>query len=145
MIRKCDGCNMCCYIPDINEPTLKKEEWTMCQNCDVGVGCKIYEDRPKPCRTFDCSWIKGETPVEWKPDKVGFFATGRMEKVMTLFADPKMLNQVERTLRDWQTKDDTVWRYAIRYNDNPNQIAEFVDGNMRFIEIPQVTLIERKL
>ena len=145
MIRTCDGCNMCCYIPDINEPTLKKEEWTMCQNCDVGVGCKMYEDRPKPCRTFDCSWIKGETPVEWKPDKVGFFATGRMEKVMTLFADPKMLNQVERTLRDWQTKDDTVWRYAIRYNDNPNQIAEFVDGNMRFIEIPQVTLIERKL
>ena len=142
MNRKCDGCNLCCYIPSIDEPTLKKEEWTMCQNCDVGVGCKIYEDRPKPCRTFDCSWIKGETPVEWKPDKVGFFATGHMEKVMTLFADPKMLYQVERTLRDWQykDKDGTVWRYAIRYNDNPNQIAEFFDGSMRLIEIPQVEL-----
>ena len=75
MNRTCDGCNMCCYIPGINEPTLQKKEWVMCQNCDVGVGCKIYEDRPKPCRTFDCSWIKGETPIEWKPDKVGFFAT----------------------------------------------------------------------
>ncbi len=135
MSRSCDGCNMCCYIPYIDEPTLKKEEWTMCQNCDVGVGCKIYEDRPKPCRTFDCSWIKGETPVEWKPDKVGFFATGHMEKVMTLFADPKMLYQVERTLREYGTG-----RYVIRYNDNPNQIAEFFDGSMRLIEIPQVEL-----
>ena len=135
MNRKCDGCNLCCYIPSIDEPTLKKEEWTMCQNCDVGVGCKIYEDRPKPCRTFDCSWIKGETPVEWKPDKVGFFATGHMEKVMTLFADPKMLYQVERTLREYGTG-----RYVIRYNDNPNQIAEFFDGSMRLIEIPQVEL-----
>ena len=135
MSRSCDGCNMCCYIPYIDEPTLKKEEWTMCQNCDVGVGCKIYEDRPKPCRTFECSWIKGETPVEWKPDKVGFFATGPMEKVMTLFADPKMLYQVERTLREYGTG-----RYVIRYNDNPNQIAEFFDGSMRLIEIPQVEL-----
>ena len=135
MSRSCDGCNMCCYIPYIDEPTLKKEEWTMCQNCDVGVGCKIYEDRPKPCRTFDCSWIKGETPVEWKPDKVGFFTTGHMEKVMTLFADPKMLYQVERTLREYGTG-----RYVIRYNDNPNQIAEFFDGSMRLIEIPQVEL-----
>ena len=109
-------------------------------NCDVGVGCKIYEDRPTPCRTFECSWIKGETPVEWKPDKVGFFATvepqGRIEKVMTLFADPKMLRQVEATLKEWKYKDDDgdVWRYAIRYNDNPNQIAEFTNGIMRFVE-----------
>jgi Fe-S-cluster containining protein len=129
---------MCCYIPGINEPTLQKKEWVMCQNCDVGVGCKIYEDRPTPCRTFECSWIKGETPVEWKPDKVGFFATiepqGRIEKVMTLFADPKMLNKVERTLREWQYNDGDVWRYAIRYNDNPNQIAEFTNGTMRFVE-----------
>ena len=138
MNRTCDGCNMCCYIPGINEPTLQKKEWVMCQNCDVGVGCKIYEDRPTPCRTFECSWIKGETPVEWKPDKVGFFATiepqGRIEKVMTLFADPKMLNKVERTLRKWQYNDGDVWRYAIRYNDNPNQIAEFTNGTMRFVE-----------
>lgn len=138
MNRTCDGCNMCCYIPGINEPTLQKKEWVMCQNCDVGVGCKIYEDRPTPCRTFECSWIKGETPVEWKPDKVGFFATiepqGRIEKVMTLFADPKMLNKVERTLREWQYNDGDVWRYAIRYNDNPNQIAEFTNGIMRFVE-----------
>ena len=138
MNRTCDGCNMCCYIPGINEPTLQKKEWVMCQNCDVGVGCKIYEDRPTPCRTFECSWIKGETPVEWKPDKEGFFATiepqGRIEKVMTLFADPKMLNKVERTLREWQYNDGDVWRYAIRYNDNPNQIAEFTNGIMRFVE-----------
>ena len=138
MNRTCDGCNMCCYIPGINEPTLQKKEWVMCQNCEVGVGCKIYEDRPKPCRNFDCSWIKGETPIEWKPDKVGFYATiepqGYIEKVMTLFADPKMLNQVERTLREWQYNDGTLWRYAIRYNDNPNQIAEFTNGIMRFVE-----------
>ena len=27
MNRTCDGCNMCCYIPGINEPTLQKKEW----------------------------------------------------------------------------------------------------------------------
>ena len=138
--RSCDGCNMCCYIPAINEPTLKKKEWSMCPNCDVGVGCKIYEDRPTPCRTFECSWLKGEVPVEWKPDKVGFFATvepqGRIEKVMTLYADPKMFYQVERTLREWQYRDGdgTLWRYAIRYSDNPNEIAEFVGATMPLIE-----------
>ena len=45
-----------------------------------------------------------------------------------------MLNQVERTLREWQYNDGTLWRYAIRYNDNPNQIAEFTNGIMRFVE-----------
>ena len=135
MSRSCDGCNLCCYIPYIDEPTLKKEEWTMCQNCDVGVGCKIYEDRPKPCRTFECSWVKGETPVEWKPDKVGFFTKDHTEKVMMLFADPKMLHQVERTLREYGTG-----KYAIRYNDKPNQIAEYADGKMTLIEIPEIKL-----
>ena len=60
---------------------------------------------------------------------------------MTLYADPKMFYQVERTLREWQYKDEdgTLWRYAIRYSANPREMAEYVDGKMTLVEIPEIT------
>ena len=138
MNRTCDGCNMCCYIPGINEPTLQKKEWVMCHNCDVGVGCKIYEQRPKPCRTFNCAWLMGEFPDEWRPDKVGFYAEiepqGHKDKIMTLYADPHKLDIVEQTLNEWKYITDGIeWRYVIRFNSDKNKIA-FYDGSLKFGE-----------
>lgn len=39
-----------------------------CRHCDVGHGCKIYEDRPQGCRKFDCGWLKIDSlKSHWYP------------------------------------------------------------------------------
>ena len=48
--------------------------------CEVGVGCKIYESRPKQCKDFQCGWSLGLVPEEWKPNKVGFVVTVEKEE-----------------------------------------------------------------
>jgi len=52
-MRECGDCNMCCKLPSVKN--LKKDyEW--CKHCEIGVGCKIYEERPKQCKDFYCLW-----------------------------------------------------------------------------------------
>ena len=75
--RNCEDCNMCCKLPSI--PNIKKDyEW--CSNCDIGIGCKIYDKRPKKCKDFYCLWKIGSFPKNLKPNKVGFFGT--MDKIL---------------------------------------------------------------
>ena len=44
--RKCEDCNLCCKLPNIDNGKFKKD-YTWCKNCEIGVGCKIYPQRPK--------------------------------------------------------------------------------------------------
>ena len=46
--KSCGDCNMCCKLPEI--PSIKKQSFDWCNKCDVGKGCKIYNDRPKKCK-----------------------------------------------------------------------------------------------
>jgi hypothetical protein len=49
-------------VPEVKE----RHDW--CPHADPGKGCKIYEDRPAPCRTFSCRWLLDETlPAHWFP------------------------------------------------------------------------------
>lgn len=44
-----------------------------CQHCTV-KGCAIYEERPQtPCRSFECAWLKPDSPIpeDMRPDKSG--------------------------------------------------------------------------
>jgi hypothetical protein len=34
-------------------------------------GCSIYEYRPPECRDWKCAWLKGWTPTEDRPDRLG--------------------------------------------------------------------------
>ena len=64
--RSCNGCTMCCDIPEI--PELNKPRMVMCPNCTVGVGCGIYDTRPQTCRAFHCSYLlHPELGEEWRP------------------------------------------------------------------------------
>lgn len=40
-----------------------------CPHCDIGVGCRIYEQRPNACRSFFCEYrLNIEIGEEWKPN-----------------------------------------------------------------------------
>jgi hypothetical protein len=53
----CGTCNACCKAFAI--PELKKAgEW--CKHCNIGVGCRIYENRPEACITFECLWLHSQ-------------------------------------------------------------------------------------
>ena len=71
--RECGDCNLCCKLVPV--PALKKEANEWCKHCEIGVGCKIYKDRPLDCRAFSCLWALSVTPEEYKPNKVGFYMT----------------------------------------------------------------------
>ncbi len=52
----CGSCVACCRV--FNIPELKKPAGVWCKSCNVGVGCKIYEQRPTMCRQFECLWLQ---------------------------------------------------------------------------------------
>jgi hypothetical protein len=70
MAQECGGCNVCCDVLEIKDVNSKANE--MCQHCDIGVGCKIYEARPEPCKDFKCLWLQMErVHMDLRPDNCG--------------------------------------------------------------------------
>jgi hypothetical protein len=68
--RACNGCTMCCKLLGI--PALEKPRFKWCPHCDIGRGCRIYEDRPGECRAFLCGWLvgvmkQGRIGEHWQP------------------------------------------------------------------------------
>ncbi len=66
--RECGTCTLCCKLMVVKE--LQKPPMKWCEHCDVGVGCGIYENRPKECRQFFCLYLLDENLGEhWNPLK----------------------------------------------------------------------------
>jgi len=70
----CGSCTLCCKLMavyhDEGLTRLQKPANTWCEHCDIGKGCRIYENRPKPCVVFECLWLQhSEMPDELKPDR----------------------------------------------------------------------------
>ncbi len=64
--RSCDGCTMCCKLLRIESLDKPRLQW--CSHCDIGAGCKIYQERPRECRDFDCGYlIDANIGAHWKP------------------------------------------------------------------------------
>lgn len=58
---------MCCKLLAIEEVASPACRW--CSHAIPGKGCGIYQDRPAPCRDFECLWLKVGLPAELRPDK----------------------------------------------------------------------------
>jgi hypothetical protein len=59
---------MCCRIFGIPELGKPRHRW--CSHCDIGIGCKIYDQRPASCREFVCGYlVDAGVPEHWKPSK----------------------------------------------------------------------------
>lgn len=64
----CDGCTLCCKLLDILNESSSANEW--CKHCDPHKGCKIYEDRPEPCREYRCAWVQmKDANINLRPDR----------------------------------------------------------------------------
>jgi hypothetical protein len=69
--RACGGCVVCCITPILDDPEIQKAAGVRCRHCS-GSACKIYENRPQPCRGFFCGWrLHSGLGDEWRPDRSG--------------------------------------------------------------------------
>ena len=106
-INRCGDCTMCCKLMGV--PEIRKPAGTWCQHCNIGKGCKIYDERPENCRIFECGWLQSQSreprevmPPELRPD--------RCKVVIAPSTNPNyILAQVDPGSRDaWQRP--AIWR-----------------------------------
>ena len=89
-MRQCGECSQCCKtmaVMALNKPANK---W--CHHCQIGQGCKIYQQRPEECRAFTCLWLQDESvPEELRPDKtkVVMWEFSEEEKKIVANVDPE--------------------------------------------------------
>lgn len=81
----CDGCTLCCKIPRIPALDKKSNEW--CGFCNRNKGCSIYQLRPTPCVDFNCLWLSGQQPVEWRPDRVHLYTVEESNDLIKVRVD----------------------------------------------------------
>ena len=88
--RVCGTCNVCCIVPKIDDPELRKLPGQRCQNALPDGACRIYERRPSTCRDFFCGWRQ----LPWlderlRPDRSGIFM--RLTQDEALAVGPQQL------------------------------------------------------
>lgn len=123
--KSCEGCTKCCegyLITNIlGEPVHAGKP---CSKVIPGVGCSIYEDRPKdPCRGFQCFWRASDImPMEFKPSEVGVIVTNQdLFGIPHLRLDPAG-NEVPAEVLSWYV----TWAVERQLN------VEWVVGNKVF-------------
>lgn len=93
-MRPCGGCTACCYTHEVGDHRPVKYIFTLCPDCVLGEGCKIYNEKPRSCSNYYCLWAQGEIGTdEDRPDKVGAvagFSSMRFDK-----DDPEVIHLME--------------------------------------------------
>jgi hypothetical protein len=128
--RNCGGCNMCCYALSIEEP-LHKPAGDMCVNCDEGVGCKIYADRPPVCSSYYCSWLTDDWfGPEWYPAESKMLVQNR-DKCYNIVVDKGYPNR-------WREEPyySTIIRLA-KKGLNDKQFATYVVSDKTYLILPR--------
>jgi hypothetical protein len=87
MSRSCGSCSLCCKLMDVPE-VKSRHAW--CPHAKPGSGCKIYADRPAPCRRFHCEWLRNTTFGEhWYPNKAKIVISTKDDPSLVMFiVDP---------------------------------------------------------
>jgi len=77
----------CCKVMAIDEIASRK---ILVPELRAGVGCKIYDTRPRG-RTFFCHWmLEKKLPDEWKPDRAKLVAVMNPGGHLTAFVVSSM-------------------------------------------------------
>ncbi len=69
VVRSCGECTACCKTHQVE--ALQKPQGKWCVHCAIGVGCKIYDQRPQECVEYSCEWRNGSGSESDRPDKIG--------------------------------------------------------------------------
>ena len=81
-MRQCGDCTMCCSgILNLNRTGIPDMDYDKTCIYSSGIGCLIYEERPKVCRGYSCSWLKGNVPEQFRPDKVHALVNATPNKI----------------------------------------------------------------
>jgi hypothetical protein len=88
--RVCGPCTACCT--SLGVPALKKAAGAPCLH-QSEAGCAIYKKRPAACRSYRCSWIKGEFGEEDRPDLLGLVIDVG-EKLRSMWGDAYVAREV---------------------------------------------------
>lgn len=64
---ECGECTLCCLIMPV--PWMNKEPSIWCDECSVGLGCRIWESAEKRCKSFACMYNQvARIPLALRPD-----------------------------------------------------------------------------
>jgi hypothetical protein len=74
MAGDCGSCTACCRVYAIPQLDPPKPAGKWCTHCDIGKGCKVYDNRPTLCVDFQCLWLMSQSkdaplPAELRPDR----------------------------------------------------------------------------
>jgi hypothetical protein len=110
-VRECDGCTLCCKVMGI--AALNKPPGLWCSHCAPTSGCRIYDDRPEECRTFNCGYLlQPELGPEWKPSECKMvLMTEGGGRTIVAHVDPQRADAWRRepyysTFRMWVADND---------------------------------------
>ena len=121
--RSCGACDKCCTTHAVFE--IRKGEGVPCKYLSkLEGGCGIYGVHPQSCRRFRCAWLEGFTPLDARPDQVGYtmsWTVSGKEEIPYLHIS---------SLADTPPPDDVVQRLLadfIAYYDLPTARAVVTD------------------
>ena len=70
-VKSCGDCGLCCKLMGVT--ALEKPAGKWCSHFTKNARCAVYDDRPRDCRVFNCTWLLTESLDErWKPSACGF-------------------------------------------------------------------------
>lgn len=90
---ECGECTLCCKLLNIKDVDSKPGEY--CKHCKPGIGCKIYNERPEPCRIFECAWKQMiHTGEELRPDRCNILFEKWSDYVMVGSVDSDDIKEI---------------------------------------------------
>jgi len=119
--RSCGSCKLCCTLLPVDLANRKKPANEKCENL-CSKGCSIYDNRPDPCRYFNCRWLFDDrTGNLRRPDKVGYVidpmldgitANGNPVNVIQVWVDPKKRDSHrDPALRDYLSEMAEIYGF----------------------------------
>jgi len=104
---ECGNCTLCCKFLNIKETDSKPGNY--CKHCEPGVACKIYNERPEPCRIFECAWKQMNHPgEELKPDKCNVLFEKWSDHVMVGVTDSELSDLILRQIDFFRSEGISV-------------------------------------
>lgn len=103
-----------------------------CKHCEIGHGCKIYNNKPKGCNDFRCRWLLGEFADSSRPDLVGI-VVGDILLPRTGFGNPFALHEYRKgALGEQFAHEETA-----RFIEEGSLVCHIPMEGMNILYLPQ--------